>query len=82
MLFRSLDTNGDGMIDSADFLGGTMVSAVQVGAVPAAATIMRGCGDQRGLEFKMINTSNGSIVRVPEKASSAVSRRSSWEQLP
>lgn len=78
----ALDTNGDGLIDSADYLGGTMVSAVQVGAVPAAATILRGSGNQRGLEFKMINTSNGSIVRVPEKASAAVSRRSSWEQLP
>ena len=78
----ALDTNGDGLIDSADFLGGTMVSAVQVGAVPAAATIMRGSGSQRGLEFKMVNTSNGSILRVPEKASAAVSRRSSWEQLP
>ena len=77
----ALDTNGDGVINSADYLGGTMVSGVQVGAVPAAATIMRGSGAQRALEFKMINTSSGNIVRVPEAANPATSRRAAWEQL-
>jgi type IV pilus assembly protein PilY1 len=77
----ALDTNGDGVINNADYIGGTMVSGVQVGAVPAAATIMRGSGDQRALEFKMINTSSGSIVRVPEAGNPARSRRSAWEQL-
>ncbi len=77
----ALDTNGDGQIDDNDQIGGTLVSGVQVGAVPAAATIMRGSGAQKALEFKMINTSNGSIVRVPEKGNPAVSRRSAWEQL-
>ena len=77
----ALDTNGDGVIDDNDLLGGLAASAVQVGAVPAAASILRGSGTQKGLEFKMINTSNGSIARVPEKANPAVSRRSAWEQL-
>ena len=77
----ALDTNGDGVINNADYLGGTMVSGVQVGAVPAAATILRGSGAQRALEFKMINTSSGNIVRVPEAANPATSRRAAWEQL-
>ena len=78
----ALDTNGDGAINDEDLLDGTAASAVQVGAVPAAATILRGSGAQRALEYKMINTSNGSIVRVPEKGNPVVSRRSAWEQLP
>ena len=77
----ALDTNADGAINSADYIGGSMVSGVQVGAVPAAATIMRGTGDQKALEFKMINTSNGSIVRVPEAGKATPSRRAAWEQL-
>ena len=77
----ALDTNADGLINSADYIGGTMVSGVQVGAVPAAATIMRGTGDQKALEFKMINTSDGSIVRVPEAGKPTTSRRAAWEQL-
>jgi type IV pilus assembly protein PilY1 len=77
----ALDTNGDGVINNADYLNGSMVSGVQVGAVPAAATIMRGSGAQRALEFKMINTSSGTIVRVPEAGSPVTSRRSAWEQL-
>ena len=77
----ALDTNNDGLIDAGDYLGGTMVSGVKVGAVPAAATILGGTGARRGLEYKMINTSNGSIVRVPEKGNPKLSRRSAWEQL-
>ena len=81
----ALDTNGDTVIDAADYLGGVAVSAVQVGAVPAAATIL-GCRGKdcpfQGLEFKMVNTSNGSILRVQEKGKAApASRRAAWEQL-
>ena len=77
----ALDTNNDGVIDAGDYLGGTRASAVKVGAVPAAATILRGRGSQAGMEYKMINTSDGSIVRVPEKGNAKTSRRSAWEQL-
>ena len=77
----ALDTNNDGLINNADYLNGSMVSGVQVGAVPAAATIMRGSGAQRALEFKMINTSSGTIVRVPEAGNPVNSRRSAWEQI-
>ena len=77
----ALDTNGDGAIDDLDRLGGSVASAFRVGAVPAAATILRGSGSQRAMEYKMINTSNGSVVRVPEKGNPKVSRRSAWEQL-
>ncbi len=78
----ALDTNGDNVIDAADYLGGVAVSAVQVGAVPAAATILRGSGDQKALEYKMVNTSNGSVLRVQEKGKATPnSHRASWEQL-
>ena len=77
----ALDTNNDGVIDDLDRINGQVASAIKVGAVPAAATIMRGSGDQKAMEYKMINTSNGSIVRVPEKGNAKVSRRSAWEQL-
>lgn len=78
----ALDTNGDNLIDASDYLGGVAVSAVQVGSVPAAATILRGSGDQKALEYKMVNTSNGSILRVQEKGkASPTSRRAAWEQL-
>jgi type IV pilus assembly protein PilY1 len=77
----ALDTNGDNLVNSGDAIGGTVVSGVQVGAVPAAATIIRGSGQFKKSEFKMVNTSNGSIVRVPEAGNPAVSRRAAWEQI-
>jgi len=77
----ALDTNGDNIVNAADYIDGSMVSGVQVGAVPAAATIIRGSGEFKKVEFKMVNTSNGSIVRVPEAGNLLPSRRASWEQL-
>lgn len=75
----ALDTNGDGVVSSADHLSGTMASGVQVGSVPSAASIMR--SRDRTLDDKLINTSAGTILKVREAGSSATSRRTSWEQL-
>lgn len=73
----ALDTNADNIIDGNDKINGTHAAAVQVGSVPAAATIMR----NRKEDDKLINTSAGTIVRVREKGNAAVSRRGAWEQI-
>lgn len=75
----ALDTNGDNLVDTGDRVGDNMMSGVQVGAVPAAATIMR--SGNRKLDDKLINTSAGSILRVREAGNTATSRRAAWEQL-
>lgn len=75
----ALDTNGDNVVDATDLINGNYASAVRIGAVPAAASIMR--SKTRTLDDKLINTSAGSIVRVRETGNAATSRRASWEQL-
>ena len=75
----ALDTNGDNAVDASDYLSGSAVSGVQVGAVPAAASIMR--SRDRKLDDKLINTSAGNIVRVRESGNASASRRASWEQI-
>ena len=75
----ALDTNGDNQITAADYLAGSMVSGVRIGAVPAAASIMR--SKNRALDDKLINTSAGTIVRVRENGNAAPSRRAAWEQI-
>ena len=75
----ALDTNGDNLVDSNDLVGGNMMSGVRVGAVPAAATIMRSF--TKSLDDKLINTSAGTILRVREAGTSTTSRRAAWEQL-
>ena len=75
----ALDTNADNAVDASDYLSGSAVSGVQVGAVPAAASIMR--SRDRKLDDKLINTSAGNIVRVRESGNASASRRASWEQI-
>ncbi|OYV01940.1 MAG: pilus assembly protein PilY [Burkholderiales bacterium PBB5] len=81
----ALDTNGDNKVDATDYLGatggssGTMAGGVRVGAVPAAASIMR--SSDKKLDDKLINTSAGSIVRVRETGKRDTSGRAAWEQL-
>ncbi len=76
----ALDTNADNVVDTADYLAaGTMASGVKIGAVPAAASIMR--SKDRKLDDKLINTSAGSIVRVRESGNTTPSRRAAWEQI-
>lgn len=83
----ALDLNDDNVVDSADLLEGTVPSGVQVGAVPAAATIVRkpppppGAAAAPCAEYKLINTSEGKIVRVGGSCARVPSRRASWEQL-
>ena len=77
----AFDTNGDNVVNNSDRLNGTLASAVRIGAVPSAATILRGSGSNKGLEFKLITTSDGTIRKVPVAPNSATSRRSAWEQL-
>ena len=75
----ALDTDNDNLVNANDLVGGRWASAVQIGAVPAAASIMR--SKSRTLDDKLINTSDGSIVRVRELGNAKPSRRASWEQL-
>lgn len=75
----ALDTNGDNTVDASDLVSGSWASAVRIGAVPAAASIMR--SRTRTLDDKLINTSAGSIVRVRETGNSTTSRRAAWEQI-
>jgi type IV pilus assembly protein PilY1 len=75
----ALDTNGDNLVDATDLINGSYASGVRIGAVPAAATIMR--SKTRTLDDKLVNTSAGTIVRVRESGNSVPSRRASWEQL-
>ena len=79
----SLDTNGDNQVTTADILsyggGSAYASGVRIGAIPSAPGFIR--AQNRSLDDKLINTSDGSVVRVREAGSSAVSGRASWEQL-
>ncbi|MBI3368740.1 MAG: pilus assembly protein PilY [Burkholderiales bacterium] len=75
----SLDTNADNKVDDGDLIGGSLVSGVKIGSVPAAASIMR--SKDPGLDDKLINTSAGSISRVRETGTSKTSRRAAWEQI-
>ena len=58
---------------------------MRVGAVPAAASIMRAKGGSGGgpgpNDDKLVNTSAGSIVRVRETGNQKPSRRAAWEQI-
>ena len=79
----ALDTNGDNRVDAADRLTlvGQLaqVSGVRVGGIPSSPAIVR--SSDRTLDDKVVNTSSGTAVRIRESGSSAVSGRSSWEQL-
>lgn len=83
----SLDLTADNLVDSADYLNGSVPSGVRVNAVPAAATIVRkppappGTPAEPCAEYKLINTSEGKIVRVAGSCVRVPSRRASWEQL-
>jgi type IV pilus assembly protein PilY1 len=82
----ALDLNNDNVVGSADLIDSNVPSGVQVGSVPAAATIVRrppqpGVASAPCAEYKLINTSDGSIVRVGGSCGRVPSRRASWEQL-
>jgi type IV pilus assembly protein PilY1 len=79
----ALDSNGDNNVGTSDILsyggGSAYASGVRVGAIPAAPGFIR--AQNRRLDDKLVNTSNGSIVRIREAGSSTRSGRVSWEQL-
>ena len=84
----ALDLNNDDLVNNADLIDGTVPSGVKVGSVPAAATIVRkppppppGPPAAPCAEYKLINTSEGKIVRVGGSCGRVPSRRASWEQL-
>ena len=83
----ALDLDDDAVVSSADLIDGSAPSGVQVGAVPAAATIVRkpppkpGAAAEPCTEYKLINTSDGRIFRVGGSCGRVPSRRASWEQL-
>lgn len=79
----ALDTNGDNLVSAADLLtynsGQAHASGVRMGAIPAAPGFIR--AKDRRLDDKLINTSDGSVVRVREAGNATTSGRVSWEQL-
>jgi type IV pilus assembly protein PilY1 len=75
----AFDSNGDGQINAADYIGGMVASSVQIGSIPAAATTIR--GQDRHYDNKLINTSGGTVVNVFELGNQKSSSRSSWEQI-
>jgi len=83
----ALDLNDDNLVNNADYIDGSVPSGVRVGAVPSAATIVRKPPPPPGspavpcAEYKLINTSEGTIVRVGGSCGRVPSRRASWEQL-
>ena len=83
----ALDLTDDNLVNNADYLDGSAPSGVQVGSVPAAATIVRKPPPPPGTpaapcsEYKLVNTSEGKIVRVGGSCARVPSRRASWEQL-
>ncbi|MDT7834246.1 pilus assembly protein [Aquabacterium sp. OR-4] len=74
---EALDTNGDAVIDDRDKINGSWASAVNVGSVPAAVTIMK----VKKRDRKFGNTSSGALVLIDEKSNAERSRRAAWEQL-
>ncbi len=79
----ALDTDADNDVDSSDILGYSggqaHASGVRIGAIPAAPGFIR--TQNRRLDDKLVNTSNGTVVRVREAGNAATSGRVSWEQL-
>ncbi len=76
---HSLDTNGDNVIDNTDYLAGSMVSGVRIGAIPSAPMIIRTSDPKK--EKKLSNTSDGTIATITERNNQPPSRRAAWEQI-
>ena len=79
----ALDSNADNLVTTSDLLsydgGNAYASGVRINAIPAAPGFVR--TQNRSLDDKLVNTSNGTVVRVREAGNAATSRRTSWEQL-
>jgi type IV pilus assembly protein PilY1 len=79
----ALDTNADNLVDAADLLtwqaAKAPVSGVRIGAIPTAPVFIR--TKDRTLDDKLVNTSDGTVVRIRETGGSRSSGRASWEQI-
>lgn len=79
----ALDTNADNQVDAADLLtwvaAKTSVSGVRLGAIPSAPSFIR--AKDRKLDDKLVNTSDGTMVRVREAGGARPSGRAGWEQI-
>lgn len=79
----ALDTNADNQVDAADLLtwvaAKTSVSGVRLGAIPSAPSFIR--AKDRKLDDKLVNTSDGTMVRVREAGGTRASGRAGWEQI-
>jgi type IV pilus assembly protein PilY1 len=79
----SLDTNADNAVNSGDLLtwqtSKASVSGVRIGAIPSAPGFIR--AKDRTLDDKLVNTSDGTLVRVREAGGNRTSGRAGWEQI-
>jgi type IV pilus assembly protein PilY1 len=79
----AIDTNADGNVDTGDLLtyqaAQAYVSGVRAGAIPSAPRFIR--AKNRTLDDKLINLSNGTILKVREAGTAQGSGRSGWEQI-
>ena len=79
----ALDTNADNLVDAADLLiwqaSKASVSGVRLGAIPSAPGFIR--AKDRKLDDKLVNTSDGTMVRVREAGGTRPSGRAGWEQI-
>ena len=79
----AIDTNADGNVDTGDLLSfqaaTAYVSGVRAGAIPSAPRFIR--AKNRKLDDKLINLSNGTIMKIREAGNPQGSGRSGWEQL-
>jgi len=77
----AFDTNNDNVVNASDMLSGTLASGVRIGAVPSAATVLKGSGSTKGIDFKLVTTSDGGIRKQPVAGNGLTSRRGAWEQV-
>lgn len=74
---RTLDTNGDNLVTTADAL----VAGMQLAGISSAPAIQTGYGSETTpLENKYLNQSSGNVATVRESSSPFSSRRMSWRQ--
>jgi type IV pilus assembly protein PilY1 len=74
----TLDTNGDGKVDSSDAL----VGGVAMSVISSSPVVQTGYGTEADpLENKYLNQSSGNVARVLESSSRLGNRRVSWREV-